>query len=214
MIATIDVQLQSANPSLKLFPMRAFRDSPSSFRIRNVPKRIGDWNINSVTVTVLFPDGSQQSAEAKLTGGVYVATVSGCGTLGTVENGYTVFASGKDENGNEVTGYILGKGDVEILDPAGISHPGEGGRFVTILSAQPETPKEGDLWQVDGTWFVYQDGEAWALGDDTGLINQLSAEIQTKQAQLTNDQLKAVNSGITANKVAQIGEWQYPFTNI
>lgn len=48
MIGIVDVSVQAANPNMPLNPFRAFVNSPSSLRIRNVPKRIGDWNISSV----------------------------------------------------------------------------------------------------------------------------------------------------------------------
>lgn len=48
MIGICDVSVQAANPNMPLHPLRAFVNSPSSLRIRNVPKRIGDWNISSV----------------------------------------------------------------------------------------------------------------------------------------------------------------------
>ena len=48
MIGVIDVAVQAANVNMPLYPLRAFVNSPSSLRIRNVPKRIGDWNITSV----------------------------------------------------------------------------------------------------------------------------------------------------------------------
>jgi hypothetical protein len=58
MIATVDISIQAANPSMPLFPMRAFEGSPSSIRIRNVPKRIGDWVIDKVYFAVTYPDNT------------------------------------------------------------------------------------------------------------------------------------------------------------
>lgn len=58
MISVVDVAIQAANPSMPLFPWRAFINSPSSLRIRNVPRRVGKWNIDKVYVTAAYPDNS------------------------------------------------------------------------------------------------------------------------------------------------------------
>lgn len=158
MIAVVDVQIQAANPSMPLYPWRAFAGSPSSLRIRNVPKRIGNWNINRVYVSATYPDGSVKAADCVLTGGVYVCTVEGSDATGTARNGYTVYADGVDENDRPVTGYILGKGDISILEADGQLDPGKTLAYVHLLSAEPSEPKAGDLWQVSGSWYVYQDG--------------------------------------------------------
>lgn len=82
MIGVVDVKIQAANPSMPLFPWRAFRNSYSSVRVRDVPRKIGKWNITNVTVQVTYPDGSIKSTSAVLTGGVWVATVEGTATAG------------------------------------------------------------------------------------------------------------------------------------
>lgn len=48
MIGTIDVDVQAKFPNMPLDPMMAYVGSPSSIRVRNAPKRIGDWCIRSV----------------------------------------------------------------------------------------------------------------------------------------------------------------------
>lgn len=97
------------------------------------------------------------------------------------ENGYTVFADGTDENGNAVTGYVLGKGDVVILDADGNLKPDAKRYYVRMLSAEAETPAEGDLWRgTDGAWYIWQGGEAWPIGDDSGVIGELSAKVDQK----------------------------------
>ena len=111
MIATVDVEIQAANPNMPLHPWRAFVGSPSSLRIRNVPRRVGDWHITSVKIVAAYPDGEIKTAVCVLTGGIWVGTIGGTATSGTSTNGYTVFADGEDEKGNPITGYILGKGD-------------------------------------------------------------------------------------------------------
>ncbi len=77
MIATVDVKVQAENPAMPLWPMRAYVGSPSSIRVRNVPKKIGDWCINKVTFVANYPDGATKSVECRLVGGVYVGTIDG-----------------------------------------------------------------------------------------------------------------------------------------
>jgi len=48
MIGTIDIEIQAKNPNMALWPLRAYVNSPSSLRLRNVPKKIGQWEITSV----------------------------------------------------------------------------------------------------------------------------------------------------------------------
>lgn len=156
---------------MPLFPMRAFQGSPSSVRVRNVPKRIGKWNIEKVYFSYVYPDNTDGNVECVLVGGVYVGTIAGCNTVGNVQNGYSIFADGEDENGNAVTGYCLGKGDIKILDAGGITQPLQNTTFVQILSERPESPNDGDMWQTNGAWYVWQNNQAWAIGDDSGLID-------------------------------------------
>lgn len=203
MIATVDISIQAANPSLPLFPMRAFEGSPSSIRIRNVPKRIGDWVIDKVYFAVTYPDNSTQTIECKLVGGVYVGTIAGCDTIGNVKNGYSIFADGKDENGNAVTDYCLGKGDVQILDARGIIQPLQNTTFVQILSAHPAAPNDGDMWYENDAWYVWQNGQAMPLGDDSAIIgnlservDELSAELSSKQDELTDAEQYALSDTV------------------
>ena len=58
MIAVVDVSIQAQNPAAPLWPMRAYVGSPSSIRVRNVPKKIGDWCINKVTFVANYPDNT------------------------------------------------------------------------------------------------------------------------------------------------------------
>jgi len=48
MIGVIDVEIQAKNPNLPLWPLRAYINSPSSIRLRNVPRKVGQWQITSV----------------------------------------------------------------------------------------------------------------------------------------------------------------------
>ena len=61
MICTIDVRCNAANPNLPIKQFVSFKNSPSSIRVLDVPKKIGKWNITSVYVQVKYPDSSTRS---------------------------------------------------------------------------------------------------------------------------------------------------------
>ena len=207
MIGILDIQVQAANPQLPLAPIRAYKNSPTSVRVRNVPKAIGSWKITSVQIVALYPDNVTKTADCVLVGGVWVGTIAGCDRAGRTENGFTVFASGIDENGNAVSNYVLGKGLVEILDGDGTIDPSDNSYYVHIYDEEPTSPKDGDVWQISGAWYIYQDNQAWPIGDDSGLIGQLSAEVQdvenelsAKQDSLTGSQISAIDSVVDERK--------------
>lgn len=183
MIGIVDVEVQCQNPNMPLYPMRAFVSSPTSIRVRKVPKRIGKWAIESVQFVAAYPDGSIKTAQCVLTGGVWVGTVEGTSTSGTSTNGYTIYASGTDENGNAVTGYILGKGDIEILEGDGTITPGEDVAYVHLLEEESQTPKDGDLYPTDDGYEIWQDGEGHALGTNLTdeQIDTLDVDVERRE---------------------------------
>lgn len=99
-----------------------------------------------------------------LVGGIWVGTIQGTSTSGTSKNGYTIFADGTDENGNNVTGYILGKGDIEILEADGTMSPDPTRYYVKLLSAEATEPREGDMYPTDDGYVIWQNGQANLLG--------------------------------------------------
>lgn len=204
MIAIVDTTVQAANPSLPLYPWRAFRNSYSSVRVRNVPRKIGKWNITGVVVQVTYPDGSMKSADAVLTGSVWVATLEGTSTAGTSLMGYKIIASGIDENGNQVPSYCLGRGDVTILEDDGELVPENAITYTRLLSSEPSSPKDGDLWKLSGAWYIWQDGAAWPIGDDSGLISQLSSELSNYVPASRTINSKALSSDLILN-AADVG---------
>ena len=181
MLGTISIECSAKNPNLPLHPMCAYLNSPSSIRITNVPKRIGLWNITSVQLVAAYPDNSIKTVNCVLTGGVWVGTIEGSTSTGTSENGYTIYASGIDENGNPVSNYILGKGNIEILDTDGTITPSVTVSYVHMLSAQPDNPKEGDLYPLSGEYYIWQNGAAHAIGDDSGAIDEVKAQLLNKR---------------------------------
>jgi hypothetical protein len=134
--------------------------SPSSLRIMDVPKKIGEWNITNVKVVATYPDNTTIEKVAVRTGAVWVATFDGCEIAGKVSNGYEVVADGIDEDGNEVSGYVLGKGDLFILEnDTEIARLVEK-HTVVYMDELPSTPSVGDLVNSNGEFRIF-DGENW-----------------------------------------------------
>lgn len=163
MIGTISIECNAKNPNMPLHPLRAYINSPSSLRITNVPRKIGKWNINKVTIVAIYPDSTSQTAECVLTGGVWVGTIEGSTTAGTLTQGYTIIADGVDENGNDVTGYVLGKGDVEIMKADGVPEPEPATIFVK-LQDDGTGAEDGDMYPTESGYMIQQNGEAHQLG--------------------------------------------------
>ncbi len=160
MIGTIDVCLNAHNPNFPLEPVFTFVNSSQSFRVRNVPKKIGKWNITNVTVNVSYPDNTIVSKECVLTGGVWVATVNGCSISGTCENGFVVTASGIDENEQVVSNYVLGVGNLYVKELDGTITPGTTAVKMYFYETVPTSPKKGDCTFADGNLKVYI-GTSW-----------------------------------------------------
>lgn len=191
MITTQEVKVQAQNPSMPLNPFTAFKSSPSSLRVLDVPKKIGLWNITSVQIQVTYPDSHIVSKECVRTGNVWVGTLEGTSAVGSVCKGYHITASGVDEDGNEVSGYVLGVGDVVIIDLDGSIYPSESADIVRIFDSRPENPKTGDVY-LDGNSLMVYDGNAWTKinGEDlSGFVkignNQISPD---QNITLTNQQ--------------------------
>ena len=159
MIGTIDIRCNAANPNMPLKTLFAFVDSPSSVRIIDVPKKIGNWRITNVHVAYNYPDNTSDRKECVLIGGCYVGTIPASMETGKSVNGYAIVADGIDEDGNDVTGYVLGKGDICILDADG--HITVDGKTVYLhfVDDTPENPVEGDVILVSGVWKIYHNSQ-------------------------------------------------------
>ena len=160
MIGQLTVNISAKDPTRKCETFRAFVGSPSNVRIVGVPSSLGNWNIQTVYFTVNYPDNRSVSKTCKKGVGVYVATIEGSTIPGKSLLGYTVTADGVDENGQPVTGYVLGKGDVEIVDADATLTPGETTYYIHLLQSRPETPHKGDAYVDGGVWWFYN-GSAW-----------------------------------------------------
>ena len=147
-------------------------------------------------MTVNYPDNTIETAEGTKQGEIYVATVRGCPTPGVSGTGYSVIADGTDENGVERTGFVLGKGEVVVLDKEGELKPGERSFYMRLRDEEQENPHKGDVVRVEGG-ARYYDGEEWVdfaevvdsytKGETDELIDGVRDEIPTKVSELEND---------------------------
>lgn len=161
MITPLEISVNAANPAMPLAPLVSFLGSPSSLRLVGVPRAVGSWRITAVAVAVTYPDGSIVSRAATNVSGVWVATLDGCETPGSVTGGYTITADGIDERGEAVSGYVLGRGDVVVLDRDGTVTVGETTHYLHLLAAKPDAPKYGDVYVTGSGTPVLYDGTAW-----------------------------------------------------
>ena len=201
MIGTIKIQLNAAHPNMALPPLYAFVGSPSNLRIIDAPKKIGSWQITEVYVSYNYPDNTQQTLPCTLVGGAYVCTLPASTAVGTSGLGYSVTANGTDENGNAVQGYVLGKGDIVILDSEAAISTGAKANYVNLLSAQREVPEDGDMWQTaDGGYVIWQDGEVHELNVPFEAISAyVESQVSSKaEADWVQSALNNVSSELSA----------------
>lgn len=176
MIGTINVTVNAQHPNVPLAPVFAWRGSASRINVEGVPCLCGSWYVSAVSISVSTPDGKTVTYPcARTCNGIYSATVEATDTPGKSANGITVTAT--DEDGKD---FVLGRGDLYILDGDAIPSPGDVSWTVRLLSSKPESPKEGDAYfDGDGTLMVYSDG-SWRN-------TMPSATVPTKVSELEND---------------------------
>ena len=163
MIRPIDIRLNAAHPELPLAEAVTFTGAPSTVLIRGVPPNCGRWAITAVSVAATYPDGSTTTrAAVQSANGVWVATLPATATSGRTANGLRVMADGIDENGDAVTGYILGVADFAVasLGVTPAPEPGETSWQMLYFDEVPGTLRKGDVAKVDGVLKLYN-GAAW-----------------------------------------------------
>ena len=194
MIGSVEVKCSAHRPQMPLQPFFTFCGSPSSVRIMDVPKSIGDWSIDEVKLVVKYPDNSTIVKNAVRNGCVWVATIQGTEISGKVSNGYEIVASGKDEDGNEVNGYVLGCGDVFVIN-RDVNATKEIEKFYVKWNDElPTNPVKGDVIYNNGNVRLFNGSEWLTLGLEPQIIegidnriNEVESSIPTKTSQLQND---------------------------
>jgi len=196
MIRPIDIRLNAAHPELPLAEATTYTGAPSTVLIRGVPANCGKWAITAVSVAATYPDNTTTTrAAVQSANGVWVATIPATETSGRTACGLRVMADGIDENGDAVTGYILGVADfaVCVLGVAPAPAPGGTSYAMSYFEAAPNPAKKGDVAKIGGVFKLYT-GEAWeALGGDiSGVVRYDTAQTLTEaQAAQARANIKA-----------------------
>ena len=166
MIRTVKIEINAANPQLPLTPAEVFEDSAVTFIIIGIPRAHGKQTITGVSVGVINPDGQATAIEAVRDGSAWIATMHAAdiGGSGTVKNGILISASGKDENDSPVEAWILGAGDLVVMQHDGTIKPGERLNRVDWFETAPESPKIGNLAPLDGIIKIYTSTGWTSLG--------------------------------------------------
>lgn len=194
MITTMSIKVNAARPNMPLSPWFSFAGSPTSIRILDIPKQISSWNITSVKVIAKYPDNRNVEREAIRNGCVWVVTIEGCDISGKVTSGYEIVADGLDEQGQEVSGYVLGCGDIYIMDRDVSIQKNIEKYNVRYCDELPTNPVKGDLIYHNGNVRLFNGSEWLTLGIDPQIIegidnriNEVESSIPTKTSQLEND---------------------------
>ena len=171
MVGTIEMNVASSQPQKPLPPVFAVKGSPSSLRLLDIPKAIGNWSITKVYISVLSPDNTTQEIECVRTGNVYVGTFNGTTSVGKVLKGIQILADGKDENNQNIEGYCLGIADYFVLDSTADINRLIDKITVRFLNELPTNPVAGDMMEHDGTIQLY-DGTNWIDMGGGGYITE------------------------------------------
>lgn len=167
MIGTIYVRCNAAHPENALPTMASFVGSPSSIRVLDVPKKIGSWQINAVQLNVVYPDTHTHTIHCQQASSAWVGTLPPSTEIGESKKGFTITASGTDENGNAVSGYVLGVGDISIIGMDGQIIISNVAHYMHLLSAEPDIPQIADAYSDNGIVKLY-DGNGWIPLNDMG----------------------------------------------
>lgn len=189
MIGTLAVSNTAFRQNVKLQTFYAFLGSPSNIRVRDLPAAIGDWELDAIYVKVNYPDNNTYTVECTNVDDIWVGTVPASTMIGISQNGYQIVADGIDEKGSQRTGYVLGAGDLEILDSDNQTAPGEHQILLSLKDGLPESPRTGDIAKdTDGLYKIYQNdtwnalGQTVAIGQWGNIQGNLSSQTDLKNA--------------------------------
>ena len=112
MIGTIDIEINAAHPAMPLAEFAAFVNSPSHVRVRNVPRRVGIWELTRLYVAVTFPDNATLTTR-QIGDGVKEIM------LGTVWSRLDPISRKREENQGQAGYYFIA---IPVCDEAGHSN--------------------------------------------------------------------------------------------
>lgn len=170
MIRPIDIRLNAAHPELPLAEAVTYTGAPSTMLIRGVPPNCGRWAITAVNVAASYPDGTTTTrAAVQSANGVWVATIPATATSGRTACGLRIMADGEDENGELVTGYVLGVADFAVasLGVTPAPEPGATNWQMLYFDTVPGVLRKGDVTKIDGVLKLYNGTEWEAFADLT-----------------------------------------------
>ena len=201
MIRTFEVKLNAAFPELPIFEAAAFVGSPSTAIITNVPAKVGTWEVTSIAVAYTYPDSTAATKQAvHAAPGVWLCTLPATMTSGRVASGFQVLADGTDENGDAVTGYVLGIADFAVYSrETTIAPSGAPAWTMHLFDAVPAVARKGDVAPVNGILKIYN-GTNWIpFADLTGYatVDALTQGLSQKQDKLTDVQMAKINDAAT-----------------
>lgn len=156
MISEISIRQNAANPNVALSTFYAFVSSYSNVRVKDIPSKIGTWELTALKVRVSYPDNTTHEDNCVNVDGVWVSTLPPSTMTGKSANGYQILASGIDEDGSAVDGYVLGSGDVVILDIDPTVSVDNQTYYLHMKETRPENPVKGDSYiDNNGMWHIY-----------------------------------------------------------
>ena len=201
MIRPIKIKLNAAHPELPLVEATTFVGSPSTVFVCDVPKAVGSWRISTVKVVAHYPDDSATTVECvKGADGVYTATLPATATSGRVTHGFEVLADAIDENGDPVTGYVLGFADFAVFTRDMTIESGGTLYYMHYFDAVPQTPKKGDVAPDGSGGLQFYNGTAWqpfavvppiqypvtSVNGQTGAVNLTASDVGVHVVKISN----------------------------
>lgn len=217
MIGTIDITVNAAHPNVPLAPVFSWRGSASRINVEGVPCLCGSWYVSAVSIAVATPDGKTATYPCqRSSNGIYSATIAATETPGKSANGITITAT--DEDGKD---FVLGRGDLYILDGAAIPAPGDVSWTVRLLSSKPESPKDGDAYfDGDGTLMVYSDG-SWRNTMPSATVPTKVSAFENDAGYITEKQVKlgttpgyVANADHSVSSLSAVDSWTVPWTGV
>lgn len=162
MIGVVTVKVSAGNPRAPLCTVPVFVGSDCTLAVTDVPDRFFGVAVTSVAVAVMNASGSETSVSCTRSGPAWCCTVPAAffDRPGEVRRGVVVSALGVREDGQTEARWILGVGQLDVMEMGCVPAPGVAWQDVHLRDEVPPDPVKGDLAKHGETWKIYT-GEAW-----------------------------------------------------